>query len=65
MSFIIEGLTLLGYEGTDKVVTVPEGIVVSGDKAFINNDLLEKVELPEGLEEIGNMAFYNCPNLAG
>ena len=43
-----------------KEVTVPDGVRRIGEGAFRDSILLEKVILPEGLEEIGNRAFEYC-----
>ena len=58
------GLILSAYYGTAAKVTVPEGIVAIGSKAFYENAALEEIVLPEGLTEIQNHAFYRCSALS-
>ena len=41
-----------------KSVTIPEGIVSIGDKAFSFCTSLSRIRLPETLESIGDDAFY-------
>lgn len=59
---------ITGYTGTDAVVTVPaliDGYTVSeiGMGAFIANEFLTEVILPNGLETIEFVAFAECPAL--
>ena len=55
-------LTITGYSGTEKKVTVPAtigGKSVSGigSSAFYNNKVLEEVTVSEGIQSIGRQAF--------
>ena len=55
-------LTITGYSGTEKKVTVPatiDGKSVSGigSSAFYNNKVLEEVTVSEGIQSIGQQAF--------
>jgi len=43
-----------------KSIKIPSSVESIGPYAFIHNRNLEEVELCEGLEEIGQSAFYNC-----
>lgn len=57
-----------GYVGSDEVVTLPStymGKPVVGilDSAFLKNETLKVVNIPEGYKEIEAAAFYQCPNL--
>ena len=66
--FVIEnGDTLVKYNGDEKIVVVPAGIRKIGFEAFGKSELgqskLERVVLPEGLEEIGMSAFAFCDQL--
>jgi len=58
---------LTSYNGHDKKVIVPEGIIeienFDDEFVFHENLEIEEVILPEGLEFIGAQAFYNCKNL--
>lgn len=45
-------------------ITLPDGLRVIGDYAFINNGPLLTINLPSSLERIGDLAFINCPNLS-
>lgn len=51
------------YKGSEKEVTVPDGIKVIGDCAFEENFSVRKIHLPDTVEKIGTGAFYWCPNL--
>lgn len=52
---------LVKYTGTDKEVSVPNGVeVVEG---FSYNKNIEKVILPSSVKEIGQYAFSGCTNL--
>ena len=66
--FIIEdGSVLKKYKGHKKEATVPEGIKTIAPGAFTNNEQIEKIVLPDGLEKIegGYMdgAFAGCRGL--
>ena len=58
-----DGDVLVRYTGTGKVVSVPRGIRIIGPDAFLGNESLEAVILPDSVEEIGERAFGNCPKL--
>lgn len=61
--YITSDHLLLKYTGKDKNVKVPEGITKIGDYAFydiLNQTRISKLELPEGLVEIGKMSFSGC-----
>ena len=61
--FEIENDVLVKYNGTDKSVTVPEGVRVIGRGAFGFCDFLEEIELPSSLEMIEDIAFFACSSL--
>lgn len=46
-----------------KNVTLPDGLAVLDEKAFLNCQKLREVTLPDGLEEIGEWAFKGCISL--
>lgn len=60
--FIIENGVLVKYCGQEKNITLPTGIVEIGKEAFCNLQL-ESVLIGEGVEKIGERAFYGCRNL--
>lgn len=55
---------LIGYKGNDKDVKVPITIAKIGNGAFMDNDSVETVILPERTKSIGAYAFANCSNLS-
>ena len=60
--FVIEGRTLVKYNGMGGEVTVPEGVEVLGEWAF-NRANVTKVNLPETLKEIECYCFFECREL--
>ena len=53
---------------TTEEITVPSKyknytVYAIKDGAFENNNLLKSIKISEGITEIGEYAFYNCPNL--
>lgn len=60
---------LLKYTGNTKELTVPSGVKKIGCHVFSyycrTNQPIEKITLPEGLTEIGEMAFYYCSDVVG
>lgn len=61
--FRISGQRLVRYQGAEAVVTVPEGIVQIGDRAFLGCNSLRQVRLPASVRTIGRNAFQACRNL--
>ena len=62
------GCFISEYNGTDKIVIVPEKIAGCevreiSTSAFAANKLIEKVVLPEGVDFVGSYAFAGCENL--
>ncbi len=66
--------TITGYIGDDTDITIPETIfnyyngyyydvVAIGEMAFIENDALTSVVIPDTVTEIGEFAFASCYNL--
>ena len=62
--FVIQGDTLIRYQGPGGEVSVPPGVARIGLEAFLGCAGLTGVSLPEGVVEIGSRAFANCVNLA-
>jgi len=54
---------LVKYNGSDRVVAVPDGVIRIEDKAFCRNDEIVSVILPKGLKSIGTCAFALCYSL--
>lgn len=61
--FRIENGVLTKYEGEEKKVTVPEGVLIIGEWAFADNKTVECVKIPEGVETIRHLAFSHCTAL--
>lgn len=51
------------YEGNDKNVIIPDGVVRIASCAFYECRNLESIEIPESVTNIGPMAFKGCSNL--
>ncbi|MCD8328761.1 MAG: leucine-rich repeat domain-containing protein [Ruminococcus sp.] len=61
-------VTITGYHGDLKEVNIPseiDGVRVReiARFAFMSNDVIYIVRIPEGVTTIGNMCFYNSPTL--
>lgn len=61
-----------GYTGTKGEVAIAESYVIDGVEytvtaidmeSFYENDTVTRVVIPKTVEEIGEAAFYDCPNL--
>lgn len=68
--FVIKKGVLVEYNGTDEVVTVPEGVRVIGESVFEPNfeidgeeERLKKVIIPETVWAIEKHAFFLCYGL--
>lgn len=61
--FLINGTTLVKYNGDDEEVVIPSGIKTVGQAAFENNTTITKVTFPTGLEKIEYGAFTGCNSL--
>ena len=61
--FVVDGGTLLRYNGSSAVVNVPDGVVSIGPSAFEGNNKVQKVILPSTVSSIGDRAFYGCSML--
>ena len=66
--FVVDDGTLVGYNGTDTDVIVPE--TVDGQTitainlfAFSSNENINSIILPDSITEIGSQAFASCANL--
>ena len=59
----VTGTTLTAYKGEDDDVTIPAGITVIGEKAFMGNKTIMHVVLPSSVKSIGDRAFEGCSSL--
>ena len=60
--FVIEKGILQKYTGNADHVTIPEGIIEIGEKAFAENDT-KSIVTPRSLRKINEYAFYFCNSL--
>jgi len=56
------------YNGESKRINIPEKIsgqevVEIGEKAFLNNLIIEHIQLPDSILRINDFAFFGCRNL--
>ncbi|HEX3017403.1 MAG TPA: leucine-rich repeat domain-containing protein, partial [Caproicibacter sp.] len=58
--FVVVNGILIGYKGTDAVVSLPSTIHAIGDQAFIGNMYLASITIPDSVVSIGDDAFYSC-----
>jgi hypothetical protein len=63
------GFTIVRYNGTNSVVTIPSAInnlpvTIIGTGAFLNCTNLTSITLGNSITNIGEDTFYNCCNLA-
>lgn len=56
-------LTLYKYQGSDKNIEVPDGVVNINPEAFIFNFNIETVKLPKSIKAIRMSAFRGCKKL--
>lgn len=61
--FDIVGTVLQKYNGSDAIVTIPEGITEVGVEAFVSNNTLTQVIFPSTLTTIDSNAFAGCDGL--
>lgn len=65
--FLIENGVLVKYNGTDEIVTIPEGVHMISNGAFYNDydtrKTLKEVIIPKGVQGIGYCAFMDCTSL--
>lgn len=61
--FIIDGTTLIKYNGQDDEVIIPQGVTKINESAFEENQHIQNVIIMEGVTEIGAYAFNMCKNL--
>lgn len=61
--YIISGSTLVGYKGSDTIISVPYNCDAIADGAFKNNKNITAVYIQKELKTIGESAFEGCSNL--
>lgn len=61
--FIIKNGILLGYEGEEFIVDIPENVTEIGNYAFARCYDIEKVNIHNNVTKICRGAFFNCYNL--
>ncbi|MCR4788591.1 MAG: leucine-rich repeat domain-containing protein [Lachnospiraceae bacterium] len=54
---------LIDYNGSDSVVTIPEGVKLIADGTFRDHPGITAVNFPDSLQIIGEDAFSGCSNL--
>lgn len=54
---------LVGYDGTDRTLTLPQGITEIGKYVFYDCYWIEHITIQDGLKTIGESAFEKCSNL--
>lgn len=54
---------LVSYFGKEALVTIPDGVEIIGSNAFVENEDLKEIELPESLRSIEDAAFKYCLKL--
>lgn len=63
IGFNIEDGVLVKYDGTDSVVTIPEGVEKIGKRAFYGNKTITEVTMPDSVVSIEEEAFTECIKL--
>ena len=61
--FIILNDNLLGYQGTDSKVVIPDNITKVGTSAFDNNNFITEITVPKSVTNIYYAGFFYCHNL--
>lgn len=51
------------YAGSEKIVEIPPEIAFIGEDAFLENQKIERVIVPDGVDAIESYAFSGCVNL--
>lgn len=63
IEFNIEDGVLVKYDGTDSVVTIPEGVEKIGERAFCGNKKVVELIMPDSVVSIEEDAFEKCIKL--
>lgn len=62
--FAVTSGILIKYKGSDREVTIPDGVTAIANYAFLVNLDIAKVVIPEGVTVIGEQAFRQCLELS-
>ena len=62
--FVIEQGVLKAYKGCDTHITIPNGVIAIGERAFEYGTSLISITLPSTVTSIGSHAFFECCDLA-
>lgn len=70
-SYSIENNVVIikGYLGSDTNIIIPDKIEGSkvttiGEDAFVDNDVIESIEIPDSVTTLEEAAIHNCENLS-
>ena len=58
--FVIRGKILIGYNGTNTNVIIPDGVGLIASRAFYNKSNITSVVFPESVYFVGESAFSGC-----
>ena len=61
--FEIKDGKLLGYNGEDEEIIIPDGVTSIGDGAFYRCSSLTSIKIPDSVTSIGEHAFDGCTSL--
>jgi len=64
-SFEMDGTVLVKYHGNQANVTIPAGVTVIGEGAFLNRSNIARITIPASVTTIGDQAFDGCERLIG
>jgi len=62
--FILDGTILVQYIGTQKNVSIPDGVTEIATEAFVDCSFIESIALPNSLTSINSLAFSGCSSLS-
>ena len=62
-AFIIEDGSLLQYTGSEREITIPDGVKRIASGAFRHSSVITGVTIPASVTRIGSHAFEICTDL--